>query len=424
MLLVNHLKKWLRTWKAMISEKQKKILAFPYSDYDAIICDGAVRSGKTSIMMVAFVDWAMRNFSGQRFGICAKTVGSAKQNIVVPYMGMSYAQKRYNIKWHGQEKILEVSRGPVRNIFELFGGKDESSFTLIQGRTLAGILLDEVVLMPQNFVHQALSRCSVDGAKYWFSCNPGAPTHWFYLNWIKRHRERNALYLHFQMRDNPSLSEKTLQMYENNFAGVFYDRYILGLWVLAEGIIYPMYKDAIEKPPDGRAERYCISIDYGTQNAFSVSLWGKYGNVWYIVDEYYYSGRETGVQKTDTEYGDDLDKFLDEHQVTGTVYTVIDPSAASFITLLRKKTRYRVKKAKNDVSDGIRDTAVALKKGLIKVSPVCKRTIEEFGGYVWDDTEAEDRPVKVNDHAMDNIRYFVATTGLAKEKTDYKAVWD
>ena len=205
---------------------------------------------------------------------------------------------------------------------------------------------------------------------------------------------------------------------------MFFDRFILGLWVLAEGIIYPMYKEAIEKPPDGRAERYCISIDYGTQNAFSVSLWGKYGNVWYIVDEYYYSGRETGIQKTDTEYGDDLDKFLDEHQVTGTVYTVIDPSAASFITLLRKKQRYRVKKAKNDVSDGIRDTAVALKKGLIKVSPVCKRTIEEFGGYVWDDTEAEDRPVKVNDHAMDNIRYFVATTGLAKEKTDYKAVWD
>ena len=108
--------------------------------------------------------------------------------------------------------------------------------------------------------------------------------------------------------------------------------------------------------------------------------------------------------------------------MTGTVYTVIDPSAASFITLLRKKQRYRVKKAKNDVSDGIRDTAVALKKGLIKVSPVCKRTIEEFGGYVWDDTEAEDRPVKVNDHAMDNIRYFVATTGLAKEKTQYQAI--
>lgn len=407
----------------MISDKQKKILAFPYSDYDAIICDGAVRSGKTSIMMVSFIDWAMREFSGQRFGICAKTVGSAKQNIVVPYMGMSYAQKRYRIKWHSQDKILEVSRGPVRNLFEVFGGKDESSFALIQGRTLAGVLLDEVVLMPQSFVHQAISRCSVDGAKLWFSCNPGAPTHWFYTDWIKRHKERNALYLHFQMRDNPSLSEKTLKMYENNFTGVFYDRYILGEWVMAEGIIYPMYKEAIEQPPEGRAEQYAISIDYGTQNAFSVSLWGKYGNVWYVVDEYYYSGRETGIQKTDTEYGEDIDKLLDDYGITGTIYTVIDPSAASFIALLRKKSRYRVKKAKNDVMDGIRDTGTALKQGLIKVSPKCKRTIEEFGGYVWDESETEDKPVKVNDHAMDNIRYFVETTGIAKAKAEYQAKW-
>ena len=407
----------------MISDKQRKILAFPYSDYDAIICDGAVRSGKTSIMMVSFIDWAMREFSGQRFGICAKTVGSAKQNIVVPYMGMSYAQKRYRIKWHSQDKILEVSRGPVRNLFEVFGGKDESSFALIQGRTLAGVLLDEVVLMPQSFVHQAISRCSVDGAKLWFSCNPGAPTHWFYTDWIKRHKERNALYLHFQMRDNPSLSEKTLQMYENNFTGVFYDRYILGEWVMAEGIIYPMYKDAIENPPESIPERYAISIDYGTQNAFAVSLWGKYGSVWWIVDEYYYSGRETGIQKTDSEYQEDLDKLLDDYNITGTIYTVIDPSAASFIALLRKKERYRVKKAKNDVMDGIRDTGTALKRGLIKVSPKCKRTIEEFGGYVWDDNEAEDKPVKINDHAMDNIRYFVETSGIAKARTSYQAAW-
>ena len=407
----------------MISDKQKKILAFPYSDYDAIICDGAVRSGKTSIMMTAFVDWAMRNFSRQRFGICAKTVGSAKQNIVVPYMGMSYAQQRYRIKWHSQDKILEVSRGAVTNLFEVFGGKDEASFALIQGRTLAGVLLDEVVLMPQSFVQQALTRCSVNGAKLWFSCNPGAPTHWFYTDWIKRHKERNALYLHFQMRDNPSLSEKTLQAYENNFTGVFYDRYILGEWVLAEGIIYPMYKDAIEQPPEGRAERYALSIDYGTQNAFSVSLWGKYGSVWYVVDEYYYSGRETGIQKTDTEYGEDLDKLLDEYGINGVIYTVIDPSAASFIALLRKKERYRVKKAKNDVMDGIRDTGTALKQGLIKVSPKCKRTIEEFGGYVWDDSESEDKPVKVNDHAMDNIRYFVETSGIAKAKSEYQATW-
>ena len=141
------------------------------------------------------------------------------------------------------------------------------------------------------------------------------------------------------------------------------------------------------------------------------------------MDEYYYSGRETGIQKTDSEYQEDLDKLLDDYNITGTIYTVIDPSAASFIALLRKKERYRVKKAKNDVMDGIRDTGTALKRGLIKVSPKCKRTIEEFGGYVWDDNEAEDKPVKINDHAMDNIRYFVETSGIAKARTSYQAAW-
>ena len=162
----------------MISDKQKKILAFPYSKYDALICDGAVRSGKTSIMMWAFVDWAMREFSGQWFGICGKTVDSASKNIIVPFISMSRAKERYTLRWRRADKILEVRRGAVTNFFEVFGGKDESSFMLIQGRTLAGVLLDEVVLMPRSFVEQALTRCSVDGAKLWFSCNPDSPQHW------------------------------------------------------------------------------------------------------------------------------------------------------------------------------------------------------------------------------------------------------
>lgn len=412
----------------MISDKQKKILAFPYSDYDALICDGAVRSGKTSIMMVAFVDWAMRNFSGQRFGVCAKTVGSAKQNIIVPYMSMYYAQSRYNIKWHGSDKILEVSRGPVTNLFEVFGGKDESSFTLIQGRTLAGVLLDEVVLMPQSFVHQAISRCSVNGAKLWFSCNPGAPTHWFYLDWIKRHRERNALYLHFEMRDNPSLSEKTLQNFENNFTGVFYERYVLGKWVLAEGLIYPNYQKCVITPFETEWSDYIISIDYGTQNAFSCGLWALCKGVWYRIKEYYYSGRDTGVQKTDTEYAEDLDEFLsDVWQTKQRIKVFIDPSAASFITLLRKQYKngrvcYNINPADNGVMDGIRDVATAIQTEKIKVFSTCENTINEFGGYVWDDKAGEDKPVKVNDHAMDDMRYFVRSMRLVTPKTPYKSI--
>ena len=156
----------------MLSEKQKKILAFQYSRYDSIICDGAVRSGKTSLMMVAFVDWAMREFNGKRFGICGKTVDSCVKNVVQPYLFLSYAKSRYVMRWKRADKVLEVRRGDATNYFEVFGGKDEGSAALIQGRTLAGVLLDEVVLMPQSFVNQALARCCVDGSKLWFSCNP------------------------------------------------------------------------------------------------------------------------------------------------------------------------------------------------------------------------------------------------------------
>ena len=231
----------------MISNKQKKILAFPYSRYDALICDGAVRSGKTSIMMWAFVRWAMENFSGQRFGVCGRTVDSCTKNIIVPFTAMSLAKERYIIRWRRGDKVMEVRRGAVTNYFEVFGGKDEASYTLIQGRTLAGVLLDEVVLMPRSFVEQALARCSVDGAKLWFSCNPGSPHHWFYQEWIKRHRERNTLYLHFEMTDNPGLSARTLERYANMYAGIFYDRYVRGLWVAAEGVVYKDFANNTEK---------------------------------------------------------------------------------------------------------------------------------------------------------------------------------
>ncbi|MDO4668959.1 MAG: PBSX family phage terminase large subunit, partial [Butyricicoccus pullicaecorum] len=227
----------------MIGEKQQKILAFPYSNYDVLICDGAVRSGKTSIMMVAFVDWAMRCFNGCRFGICGKTVDSATKNIIAAYTQMTYANRRYSIKFRRAEKIMEVRRGNTVNIFEVFGGKDEASAALIQGRTLAGVLLDEVVLMPKSFVDQALARCSVDGARIWFSCNPGSPKHWFYTDWISKADAKNALYLHFAMTDNPSLSQKTLEKYKTYYNGVFYQRYIEGAWVLADGLVYPMFSE-------------------------------------------------------------------------------------------------------------------------------------------------------------------------------------
>ena len=390
----------------MISQKQKKILAFPYSRYDAIICDGAVRSGKTSIMMVAFIDWAMREFRGQRFGICGKTVDSATKNIIVPYISMSYANDRYTLRWRRADKVLEVRRGYTKNYFEVFGGKDESSFTLIQGRTLAGGLLDEVALMPESFVNQALARCSVAGARLWFSCNPDNPNHWFYKEWIQRRGAHNALYLHFSMDDNPSLPEETKARYHSMYSGVFYERYVLGQWVLAEGLIYPMFGPncITEETPESGV--YYISIDYGTLNPFSAGLWCVTDKEAVRIREYYYSGRDTQQSKTDEEYYMDLERLAGELPIET---VVIDPSAASFIETIRRHGRFSARKAKNDVVNGIVTTSRYLKNGKIKVHSSCKDAIREFGLYRWDDKAQEDKPIKENDHAMDETRYMAET---------------
>ena len=398
----------------MISPKQKKILAFPYSKYDAIICDGAVRSGKTSLMMWAFVNWAMENFSGQTFGICGKTVDSCTKNIIVPFTVMTLAKEKYTLRWRSSHKILEVRRGAVTNYFEVFGGKDESSYTLIQGRTLAGVLLDEVVLMPRSFVEQALTRCSVDGAKLWFSCNPDNPMHWFYTDWIKRARERNALYLHFEMTDNPGLSQKTLERYQTMFSGVFYDRYVRGKWCVAEGLVYEFGEEQItDDIPQGG--EYYISVDYGTLNPFSAGLWCIDGGKAVRIAEYYYSGRDSKVQKTDEDYCDAIIELAGNKPVR---HVIVDPSAASFITALRRRGNFSVREAKNDVLDGIRITYRMLKNGQIKIHKNCKDAIREFGLYRWDDKSTTDKPIKENDHAMDDIRYFANTILRRRFKVD------
>ena len=408
----------------MISAKQQKILAFPYSKYDALICDGAVRSGKTSIMMWAFVRWAMENFSGQRFGVCGRTVDSCTKNIIVPFTAMSLAKERYIIRWRRGDKVMEVRRGAVTNYFEVFGGKDEASYTLIQGRTLAGVLLDEVVLMPRSFVEQALTRCSVDGAKLWFSCNPGSPQHWFYTEWIQRNKERNALYLHFEMTDNPGLSQKTLERYQAMFSGVFYDRYIRGLWVLAEGLVYDFGEENIvdDVPESGE---YYISCDYGTLNPFSAGLWCWDGKTATRIREYYYSGREEHRNKTDEEYYTELEKLVGELPV---ISVIVDPSAASFIEVIKRHGKFKVRKAVNDVLPGIATTARYLRSGALKIHRSCKDAIREFGLYRWDEKSTEDRPIKENDHAMDDTRYFAMTVLRRKVRDDngekYIPLWE
>lgn len=406
----------------MISPKQKKILAFPYSPYDALICDGAVRSGKTTIMTVSFIRWAMENFSGQRFGLCGKTVDSCIKNLIEPYISMSYAKKRYTLRWRRSQKILEVRRGRKVNFFEVFGGRDESSFALIQGRTLAGVLLDEVVLMPESFVNQALARCSVEGSRTWFSCNPGPPSHWFKENWIDRREEHNALRLHFTLDDNPSLSEKKKEQYRRDFTGVFYDRYVLGLWVAAEGLVYPMFdaeRHIIKGNPPETDGDYYVSSDYGIQNPNVFLLWRreKGSKRWICLKEDYYSGREEKKQLTNSQLVDRLDAMLGSIRPKR---VIIDPSAASMKAELHRRG-YHTQDANNTVLEGISDVCSMLGAGNLAFMPCCENTIKEFGAYLWDAKaidRGEDAPLKESDHCQDAIRYLVKTLRLVKRSNE------
>lgn len=416
------------------SLKQRKVLNWwcdtsPVKDRDGIIADGAIRSGKTVCMSLSFVFWAMANYSDQNFAMCGKTIGSFRRNVLM-VLKLMLRSRGFHVADHRTDNLVEISRNGVTNHFYVFGGKDESSQDLIQGITPAGVFFDEVALMPESFVNQATGRCSVDGSKYWFNCNPDGPYHWFKLNWLDKAKEKNLLVLHFTMEDNLSLSERIKERYRNMYTGVFFKRYILGLWAMAEGIIYDMFTEERHVRNVLQYARHLIdggryvSIDYGTQNATAFLLWNKgRDGIWYCIREYYYSGRDEGKQKTDAEYVDDLDQFLDGVPVKA---VIVDPSAASFIAALNKHG-YTVIPADNAVEDGIRLVATLLNTGKIAFSQSCKNTIKEFASYIWDkkaSERGEDKPVKQHDHAMDAVRYFCYTilnnkTARIRKKSDY-----
>lgn len=404
------------------SQKQRTALTWwapgsPHHQYEAIICDGSVRSGKTLSMGMGFFIWAMMCFDGQRFGVCGKTIQSLRRNVlseVLPRLqklGLVWQEKRSEnlviVRFHGHE-----------NWFYIFGGRDESSASLIQGITFAGILLDEVALMPRSFVEQACARCSVTGSRLWFNCNPAGPTHWFYKTWIQEAGNRNCLRLHFTMEDNPSLSPEIRARYERLYTGVFYRRYVLGQWAQAEGRVYDFFEPEMVKPvPEERFEKWYVSCDYGTVNPTSMGLWGQRKGIWYRVKEFYFSSREAQRQMTDEEYAGALEKLAGGRSITA---VIVDPSAASFIEVLRRKG-WRVQKADNDVLSGIRLTSDALKEGKIVICEGCHDCIREMDEYVWDlSSGAKDRVKKEHDHAMDDMRYFVSTV-LGKKEAGFTA---
>ena len=377
----------------------------PFASYDAILCDGAVRSGKTLCMSISFIAWAFYRFSDTSFAMCGKTVTSLRRNLLSPLLPI-LSELGFTCQEKVSRNCVVISRGSVTNTFYLFGGRDESSASLIQGITLGGVLLDEVALMPRSFVEQALARCSLDGSKFWFNCNPENPSHWFHREWVLKAKEKNCLYLHFVMEDNPSLTPKIIERYKSLYSGAFYERFVQGKWVAAEGLVYPFFSQSNIASPQNPCSEFYISCDYGTVNPASFGLWGKSGKSWYRIDEYYFDSRKEKYQKTDEEYYAELEKLAGERKIQA---VIIDPSAASFIECVRRHGKFRAIPAVNDVADGIRLVSVALKNSEIFISPCCRDSIREFGIYRWDDSLSKDAPKKENDHAMDDIRYFVST---------------
>lgn len=380
------------------------------------LLEGSVSSGKTWISLVLWAFWVktMPDSPDSLYMMSARSLTTLKRNCLVVLQSL-VGESNFTFSIPRKEGLLFG-----RKIL-LEGADDSRAEAKIRGLTLQGAYCDEATKLDRNFFAMLLSRLRKPGAKLIATTNPDAPGHWLKAEYIDRAEELDFMDVLFTLDDNTTLPKDYVENIKKEYTGVFYERFILGRWTLAEGLIYPMYADAIAEPPEGEPERYVLSVDYGTQNAFAAILWGKYGDVWHGLKEYYYSGRSTGEPKTDEEYGQDLESFVSD--IDGSIKVTVDPSAASFIALLRKKHKFTVLKANNDVADGIRETATALKTGKIKISPSMKNWKKEVEGYVWDEHSADDRPVKVDDHLMDSMRYFCKTFKIAQPKTKYKSVW-
>lgn len=405
-------------FKRFSPKQRQAILWWQTSGRDAIICDGAVRSGKTLSMSIGFVLWAMSCFDGEAFAVCGRTITSARRNVITPLRGI-LAELGFTAKEMLSKNYLDIEADGRSNRFYLFGGKDEASAALIQGITLTGVLLDEVALMPRSFVEQAIARCSMSRSKLWFNCNPENPYHWFYKQWIQKSEKKNALYLHFTMDDNPSLSDSIRKRYKTLYSGVFYDRFILGKWTAATGLVYPMFdeKKHVFTGEAPNCSRFLVSCDYGTVNPSSFGLWGYSSGDgrWYRLKEYYYASRTEGQLRTDEEHYAGLESLCMGREIET---VLVDPSAASFMECIRRHGKFHVRPADNNVISGIRRVSDVLKQDKIRICESCEDILREFSLYAWDEKGAGDTPLKENDHAMDELRYFVNSV-FGEEKDDF-----
>lgn len=398
------------------TEKQKELVrVFKHGELKRInVLEGSVRSGKTWISLVIWACWIATMPEDGGYLMVGKTLTALRRNCLdvlqqlVGTGNFAYSLGRKEARLFGRLVYLE-------------GVNDARAEGKIRGLTLTGAYCDELTLFTEDFFTMLLSRLSMPGAKLIGTTNPDAPTHWLKTNWIDRAGENaepgskpiDLFSMRFVIDDNTTLSPEYVEEIKKEYTGVFYDRFILGMWTRAEGLVYPNFdpqKHVVSDIPDYGL--YYISIDYGTMNPCSMGLWCFAGGKAVRIREYYYDGRKERRQLTDEDYYQALERLADNLPID---QVVVDPSAASFITTIRKHGRYSVRKARNDVLNGIRLTGTLLDAGVIQIHKSCTNIIKEFSAYSWDDKKTEDAVIKENDHAMDDMRYFCMTI-LRKER--------
>ena len=385
-----------------LSPKQKAFWNEPYHRWN--IKYGATRSGKTYLDYFVILR-EIRKRAGEegRIVFLGNTKGTLQRNMIEPMQDI-----------YGSDMVSSIRSDNTATIFgeivHCLGADSKKHIERIRGMSIKYCYGDEMVSWEQGVFEMLKSRLDKPYSRFDGTCNPQGPDHW-----VKKFLDTEGLDIfaqHYTLDDNPFLDPGVKAEMKREHTGVFYDRNILGLWVRAEGLVYPMFDNVV--PTVERAyDKYYIAMDYGIQNATSMHLYGRYEGVWYSVKEYYHSGRETQQQKTDEQYYEELEKLAGDLPIRA---VIIDPSAASFITLVAQRHRFRVWDAENAVIEGIQHTAGVLASRTLLINDCCVRQIAEFHAYSWDDKAAQDTPLKVNDHAMDDCRYFVETAGIWKDK--------
>ena len=394
---------------------------------------GAVRSGKSFVDIVYTIPRRVMNVSGKDglnliLGVSKETI---ERNVLQPM------RERYTDKLIGTINNRNIAKICGEDVY-CIGAEKYSQLAKIQGMSVKYLYGDEIAKWNEDVFMMALSRLDKGYSKMDGACNPESPNHW--LKKFLDNEELDTYIQRYTIWDNPFLPKEFIDNLCHEYEGtVYYGRYIEGNWTLAEGLCFPRYEDAlVDKVPKTTVKEYCVSLDYGTSNPFAGIFWEKHDGVWYAVKELYYSGRDTGIQKTD---GDYLEMLIDFAEPALTHYeqnksmgvfgggyveklqVIIDPSAASMIALLNKSGKFRVIDADNSVKEGIANTNLAIQRGNVKISKKCENGIDEMAGYVWDENSEEDRPVKVNDHFCDALRYFCQTKGLAEQQEEYTSIF-